>query len=367
MKTNELAPSSYLTDCVVQFSPSAKIDKSVFLTVPNGYKGFVYINEKLSFRVDNCNHINLLKEYGKDLLGQNVKVCFILINSLPLLAWGFGNIEIKNDHQNELYKAGANGKYALEIEDFGRLIAAYSGFNVVTIDDLREKTISVIKSVGAPILNNLLVDKEVAFRPHDALYVYVPYTTMMNRIVKQNFISSIIVRTADGFSTAVAEASITSLLKSRHGRKDFFMMSSDTIMKSINQATGTFTMLISAIAVISLLVGGIGVMNIMLVSVTERTREIGIRMAVGARQSDIMTQFLIESITVCIIGGLLGVVLSGVLGYVLSIFVPTIHLSFSVASVVVAVLTSSLIGVLFGYMPARSAARLNPIDALARE
>ena len=108
-------------------------------------------------------------------------------------------------------------------------------------------------------------------------------------------------------------------------------------------------------------------MNIMLVSVTERTREIGIRMAVGARQSDIMTQFLIESITVCIIGGLLGVVLSGVLGYVLSIFVPTIHLSFSVASVVVAVLTSSLIGVLFGYMPARSAARLNPIDALARE
>ncbi len=65
MKTNELAPSSYLTDCVVQFSPSAKIDKSVFLTVPNGYKGFVYINEKLSFRVDNCNHINLLKEYGK--------------------------------------------------------------------------------------------------------------------------------------------------------------------------------------------------------------------------------------------------------------------------------------------------------------
>ena len=162
MKTNELAPSSYLTDCVVQFSPSAKIDKSVFLTVPNGYKGFVYINEKLSFRVDNCNHINLLKEYGKDLLGQNVKVCFILINSLPLLAWGFGNIEIKNDHQNELYKAGANGKYALEIEDFGRLIAAYSGFNVVTIDDLREKTISVIKSVGAPILNNLLVDKEVS-------------------------------------------------------------------------------------------------------------------------------------------------------------------------------------------------------------
>ena len=139
------------------------------------------------------------------------------------------------------------------------------------------------------------------------------------------------------------------------------MMSSDTIMKSINQATGTFTLLISAIAVISLVVGGIGVMNIMLVSVTERTREIGIR------RSDIMTQFLIESVTVCLIGGMLGVVFSMVTGYVLSIFVPDIPLSFSLASIVIAVLTSSIIGVLFGYMPARSAARLNPIDALARE
>ena len=166
MKTNELAPSSYLTDCVVQFSPSAKIDKSVFLTVPNGYKGFVYINEKLSFRVDNCNHINLLKEYGKDLLGQNVKVCFILINSLPLLAWGFGNIEIKNDHQNELYKAGANGKYALEIEDFGRLIAAYSGFNVVTIDDLREKTIFTID--GADTKD---IDDAISLEIVDGIYI----------------------------------------------------------------------------------------------------------------------------------------------------------------------------------------------------
>lgn len=221
---------------------------------------------------------------------------------------------------------------------------------------------------GKPItVIGLLVDKEVAFRHSDNLYIYVPYSTMMNRIVKQNYISSIIVRTADGFSPAVAEASITSLLKSRHGRKDFFMMSSDTIMKSINQATGTFTLLISAIAVISLVVGGIGVMNIMLVSVTERTREIGIRMAVGARRSDIMTQFLIESVTVCLIGGMLGVVFSMVTGYVLSVFVPNIPLSFSLASIVIAVLTSSIIGVLFGYMPARSAARLNPIDALARE
>lgn len=221
---------------------------------------------------------------------------------------------------------------------------------------------------GQPItIIGLLVDKEVAFRPSDNLYVYVPYSTLMNRIVKQNYISSIIVRTSDGFSPAVAEASITTLLKNRHGRKDFFMMSSDTIMKSISETTGTFTLLISAIAVISLVVGGIGVMNIMLVSVTERTREIGIRMAVGARRSDIMTQFLIESITVCIVGGLLGVVFSMIIGYIFSIFLPQIPLSFSVVSIVVAVITSSIIGIVFGYMPARAAARLNPIDALARE
>ena len=138
-------------------------------------------------------------------------------------------------------------------------------------------------------------------------------------------------------------------------------------MKTISDTTGTFTVLISSIAVISLIVGGIGVMNIMLVSVTERTREIGIRMAVGARQADIMTQFLIESVTVCIVGGLLGILLSVSLGSLLKVLMPMIPLSFSMASVVAAVVTSSAIGVIFGYMPARSAARLNPIDALARE
>ncbi len=213
----------------------------------------------------------------------------------------------------------------------------------------------------------VLEDKEVAFRPRDALYVYMPYSTLMSRLINQNYLSSIIVRIADGFAPAVAEKSLNSLLLARHGRKDFFMQSSDTIMKSISQTTGTFTLLISAIAVISLIVGGIGVMNIMLVSVTERTREIGIRMAVGARQSDIMTQFLIESITVCIIGGLAGVILSIALGWILGMVMPSIPLSFSVMSIIVAVITSSAIGVIFGFMPARSAARLNPIEALARE
>ncbi len=213
----------------------------------------------------------------------------------------------------------------------------------------------------------VLEDKEVAFRPNDSLYIYIPYQSYCTRIMQRNYLSSLIVRIGTGFSTPVAESSLIALIKARHGRQDFFIQSSDTIMKSINETTGTFTLLISAIAVISLIVGGIGVMNIMLVSVTERTREIGIRMAVGARQSDIMTQFLIEAVTVCIIGGFAGVLLSIGLGWVMAYIAPSVPMSFSLMSILVAVLTSLVIGMIFGFMPARNAARLDPIEALARE
>ena len=197
--------------------------------------------------------------------------------------------------------------------------------------------------------------------------IFMPYTSVMTRLINQNYLSSIVVRIKEGFSTPVAESSIKSMLISRHGRQDFFMQSSDTIMKSIESATATFTIMISAIAVISLVVGGIGVMNIMLVSVTERTREIGIRMAVGARQSDILSQFLIESVMVCMLGGLLGVILSYIVGQVIMHFVPAITMSYSMFSIIAAVLTSSAIGIAFGFMPARSASKLNPTEALARE
>jgi macrolide transport system ATP-binding/permease protein len=118
---------------------------------------------------------------------------------------------------------------------------------------------------------------------------------------------------------------------------------------------------------IGLLVGGIGVMNIMLVSVTERTHEIGIRMAVGARQEDIMQQFLIESVLVCLLGGMIGIVCSWGVGIVFSLFVSSFAMQFSLMSIVSAFFCSTLIGVIFGFLPARNAARLDPIEALARE
>ena len=146
-------------------------------------------------------------------------------------------------------------------------------------------------------------EKESPFGNSDSLNVWIPYTSAMSRLLGQNYFSSITVRVRDGLSNAIAEQGILKLLTQRHGTQDVFTNSSDSILKTVQKTTGTLTLLISAIAVISLIVGGIGVMNIMLVSVTERTREIGIRMAVGARQSDILQQFLIEAVLVCLLGG----------------------------------------------------------------
>lgn len=165
----------------------------------------------------------------------------------------------------------------------------------------------------------------------------------------------------------MAEKNLTALLTARHGTTDFFTVNTDSIKKTIESTTGTMTLLISGIALISLVVGGIGVMNIMLVSVTERTREIGVRMAIGAKQSNIMEQFLIEAVLICIIGGLLGIAISQGIGVVFSLFVTDFAMSYSVGSMLLALVCSSAIGIIFGFMPARNASRLNPIDALSRD
>ena len=202
----------------------------------------------------------------------------------------------------------------------------------------------------------------------DSLNVYLPYSTVMSRMLGQANVRSIIVRVKDEYPSAAAENAILSLLEQRHGAQDVFTQNSDSIRETIQQTTQTMTLLVSAIAVISLVVGGIGVMNIMLVSVTERTQEIGVRMAVGARQSDILQQFLIEAVLVCILGGILGVLLSLGIGQIISHFAgDTFQMAYSTTSIVAAFACSSMIGIVFGFIPARNAARLNPVDALSRE
>lgn len=199
------------------------------------------------------------------------------------------------------------------------------------------------------------------------LNIWLPYTTAMYRMRGTTRLDSITVRVNDNVPIPVAEAGVVKLLTLRHQRKDFFTYSTDKIRQSIEQSTATMALLVSMIALISLIVGGIGVMNIMLVSVTERTREIGLRMAVGARQSDIMKHFLIESTLVCLLGGVLGSGLALVLGAVFTYANVGFEMIFSGTSLLAAFACSSLIGMIFGYLPARNAARLDPVLALSRE
>ena len=206
-----------------------------------------------------------------------------------------------------------------------------------------------------------------AFGSNENLRIYAPYSTVMNKITGNRKISSITIKIKDDVNTQVAEESLTQLLIQRHGSRDFHTMNADTIKQTIQSTTGTMTILISSIAVISLVVGGIGVMNIMLVSVTERTREIGIRMAIGAKQSNILQQFLIEAILLCSLGGALGILIALALGFAFNTISPDFAMKFTTAPFVIAFAASSAIGIVFGYLPARNASRLNPIDALAQE
>ncbi|RIX83179.1 MacB family efflux pump subunit [Acidovorax cavernicola] len=208
--------------------------------------------------------------------------------------------------------------------------------------------------------------QSAAFGDGSVLNAWVPYTTAMSRMLGKSHVSSITVRVSESVSMQTAERAVTRLLKHRHGTQDFYMNNSAQIRETIEQTTRTLTMMIGAIAAIALVVGGIGVMNIMLVSVTERTREIGVRMAVGARRSDILQQFLIESVLVCLLGGALGVGLALGLGLLLELADVGFSLVFSATSIVAAFACSSLIGVAFGFLPARNAAQLDPVEALIR-
>ncbi len=202
----------------------------------------------------------------------------------------------------------------------------------------------------------------------DSPTLYMPYTTMMSRLVGSPNIERFVALIDDSISSSAAESAISTLIEGRHGADDFRIRNSDSIRQTIESTTGTMTLLISSIAIISLIVGGIGVMNIMLVSVTERTNEIGVRMAVGARQNDIMQQFLIEAILVCILGGLLGIGLAFAIGELINnVAGESFKVIYSPTSIIAAFVCSTLIGIVFGFLPARNAAKLDPVDALSRD
>ncbi|PSJ43754.1 macrolide ABC transporter permease/ATP-binding protein MacB [Zobellella endophytica] len=195
--------------------------------------------------------------------------------------------------------------------------------------------------------------------------VFVPYTTGGLRLFGQRFLRNITVSVAEVARIGDTETEIHRLLLARHGVEDFQIRNMSSIIDTVSATTRTFTWLLGSIAAISLLVGGIGVMNIMLVSVTERTREIGIRMATGARTRHILQQFLTEALVVSALGGAIGVVLGLAAAAVLAAF--EIPVYFSPAPVLLAFGCAFATGLVFGWLPARKAARLDPVVALASE
>ncbi|MBH2871163.1 MacB family efflux pump subunit [Serratia marcescens] len=198
--------------------------------------------------------------------------------------------------------------------------------------------------------------------------VWMPYSTVMYRMVGKPTLSGITVRLKDNVASESAVTAITQLLTQRHGVKDFRLYNFDKIRKSIERTSMTFSLLILMVASIALVIGSLGVMNIMLVSVTERTHEIGVRMAVGARRGDIMQQFMIEAVLVCLIGGALGIALSFAAGSLFTSLAGGMFTAiYSWQAAATAFFCSTLIGMIFGYLPARKAARMDPVVSLASE
>ena len=201
--------------------------------------------------------------------------------------------------------------------------------------------------------------------------VIMPYTSAMKRVVGGTTLRNINVQVGDARQIEAAQQQIISLLRQRHnirpGRDDdFTVRNQQEIAEAATATSKVMTLLLGAIAGVSLVVGGIGIMNIMLVSVTERTREIGVRMAVGAHGSDILTQFLIEAVTLSSVGGVIGIICGIGASKILSAYAhwPTL---ISVSSITIAFLFAAAVGIFFGFYPARKAAALDPIEALRYE
>ena len=230
----------------------------------------------------------------------------------------------------------------------------------IRVKNIPFRIIGVLNSKGSGAMGNDQDDM-----------VVIPYTTAMERVEGVDYLRMIYVTGKDENGIDRLQSDIENLLRVRHGIKDtnlddFNIQNMNSIMETMEETTGTLTLFLGAVAAISLVVGGIGIMNIMLVSVTERTREIGIRKALGATYSVIVTQFLIEAVVISLMGGIIGIILgigsSKLIGMASGmstvISIPTIGMSFAF---------SMAIGLIFGIYPARKAAKLNPIDALHYE
>ena len=230
----------------------------------------------------------------------------------------------------------------------------------VRIDKNSFKIVGVLDEKGSGAMGNDQDD-----------IIVVPYTTMMERVMGVDYLRMIYIQAKEGQDLERVQADIENILRVRHGIKnpdldDFNVNNMASIMKTVEENTATMTLFLGAVAAISLLVGGIGIMNIMLVSVTERTREIGVRKALGATYRTIITQFLIEAVVISLVGGAIGIVV-GIGASQLIATIAKLKTVVTTGPILLSFGFSMSIGLVFGLYPARKAAKLNPIDALHYE
>ncbi|HVY55892.1 MAG TPA: MacB family efflux pump subunit [Thermodesulfobacteriota bacterium] len=273
--------------------------------------------------------------------------------SLPVVKnWPVAEGQFFNSHDIKSYgsvivlgRTAADALFPPDVDPVGKFVLA---------GNILFEVIGVMSEKGASMFGS--DQDDIAF---------IPITTGFIRVFGSTYLGNLTIKVSDVSKMDETQESIRSLLIERHKKEDFMVRNMASILEMVTSTQNTFTLLLGTIAAISLLVGGIGVMNIMLVSVTERTREIGIRMATGARRSDILMQFNIEAVVVCSIGGVLGVISGFAAGMVLK--ASGMSVIFSVAPAVLAFSSAFCTGMIFGYLPARKAARLEPVMSLASE
>jgi putative ABC transport system permease protein len=230
---------------------------------------------------------------------------------------------------------------------------------IIRINGINFKVIGLTKSKGG-----------TGFGSQDDM-VFIPITTAQKFLAGADYVSTISVQASSAQVMTEVQTQITNLLLQRHNitnsqLADFGVISQQDIVQSASSITNTMTILLAAIAGISLIVGGIGIMNMMMTTVTERTREIGLRKAIGAKRLDITTQFLAEAVMLTVLGGVLGILLGSGLAYGITTFT-SLATKISLSSIILAFSVSAFIGIAFGYWPAQKAAKLNPIEALRYE
>lgn len=283
---------------------------------------------------------------------QGVSADYALIESLDPIQGEF----FTKDNDDGLSRVAVLGNQVSQ-DIFGE--GAEPVGNIIKIDNHSFRVVGVLAEKDASVFSD----------PNKA--VYIPVKTAMKILLGQNYVSSIIVQAENPDLVDQTVADIISFLADRHDipegeANDFTVRSSKQALATLGSVTGLLTALLAGIAGISLLVGGIGIMNIMLVTVTERTKEIGLLKAIGARKSDILTQFLIESVVLTLVGGAIGMSIGIFFSFVIT-SLAKIPFIISPFSILLAVGVSSGVGILFGIYPARQAAQLSPIEALRHE